>query len=330
MAARTQKMRAIAAYILNRYTNQELSVSRWRKTPATTGVWHDGKSQRQARIDFPGLVRRLHEQRCVDASSFPLPQLMSELFDSSVDVGVPQSIVGSDGGTVMFHLPMAMGTAFPLVPQIDREGIAVADMQAHVEGNIVSLFKALLASSYEAPQPRSGWLTSFRMLTSECVTAVDMMLHKIYLLAEYRGAELGWRFDRAAMGTRHGTRLADKFHWISIVSGKAFSLGSEAQRAFATLKKLRNHLAHFDPPCFAATLEELCGWLNLVPQIGEILWSIRRHLGQQLNETTVEILLLPCLQFIPIKMFDRDVPAPTEAIGYATASWPSAKIGGKT
>jgi hypothetical protein len=321
-AAPTQKMRAIAAYILNRYTNQELSVSRWKKKPAAIRTWHDGKTQREVRIDFSALVRRMHQHRRVDAINFSLPYLMSPLFDSAADIGVPQTFVGSDGGTLMLRLPMAMGESFPLVPQIDREGLAIADMQALVEGNIVSLFNRLVAKSHEAPQPRSGWLTSFRMLANECVTAIDMMLHKIYLLAEYRGSELGWTFERDAMGPRQGTRVADKLHWISLVSGKAFSLEKEPRQAFFTLKNLRNHLAHFDPPCFAATLEEVCGWLNLVPLIGEALWSIRTHLRQQLNETIVEILLLPRLEFLPKKMFGRDAPPPIAAIGYASASWP--------
>jgi hypothetical protein len=316
-------MRTIAAYILNHCTSQELSVSRWRKTKPAQGTWNDGKTNHVARIDFSALVTRLHQQRKVDAMNFSLPHLLSPLFDSSVDIGLPQAFVGSDGGTVTMRLPMAMGDAFPLVPQIDREGFAAADMQGLVESNIVSLFDSLVASSHHAPLPRSGWLTSFRMLVNECVTAIDMMLHKTYMLAEYRGAELGWKFDDAAMGTRHGTRLSDKLRWISFVSGRPFSLEPEPRRAFLTIKNLRNHLAHFDPPCFAATLEEVCGWMNMVPQIGEVLWSIRRHLRQQLNETIVEILLLPRLQFAPKKMFDREVPPPTEIVGYASASWPT-------
>lgn len=61
----------------------------------------------------------------------------------------------------------------------------------------------------------------------------------------------------------------------------------------------------------------------MVPQIGEVLWSMRRHLRQQLNETTIEILLLPRLEFVPMKMFEREVPPPTEVVGYKSASWPT-------
>lgn len=206
----TPRMRTIAAYILNHCTNQALTVSRWRQTRRAQGTWNDGTTDHVARIDFSALVSRLHKERRVDAISFALPHLLSPLFDSPVDVGLPHAFVGSDGGTVTMRLPMAMGDAFPLVPQIDRDGFAVADMQGLVEANIVSLFYSLASSSHDAPLPRSGWLTSFRMLINECVTAIDMMLHKTYMLAEYRGEELGWKFDGQAMGSRHGTRLSDK------------------------------------------------------------------------------------------------------------------------
>jgi hypothetical protein len=315
--------RLIAAYLLNSFLAQSKSVSQWKRTRPFEVRWQSNRGPVVGRVDFTALVGMLHDQRQVDGATFGLPPFLSPLFDSLVDVGLPQAMVGSDGGTVVMRLPMAMGASFPLVPQIDRDGFAAADMQVLVETNIVSLFHQLVRTSHDAPQPRSGWLTAFRMLVGECITSVDMLLHKVHLLAEYRGAELGWQYDAVRMGSRHGRRLMDKFGWVTVASGRPFSLTPSTHRAFRTLKDLRNHLAHFDPPCFAATLEELCGWLNLVPTIGDVHWSIRKHLRQQLSETTIQLLLLPRLAFHPDRRpFGRDAPPPDRPIGYASASWP--------
>ncbi len=315
------KCRAIAASILNLYLQKDFSVSKWRKTKPFDIEWGDAADRKRTRIDYDNFVQYMHDVGKADVSKSGLPALMSPLFDSPVDVGLPQAIVGSDGDTVKLRLPLAMGDSFPLVPMIDREGFAIADMQTLVEKNIANLFRYLVESSHLAPQPHSGWLTSFRQLIMECVTAVDMMLHKVYLLAEYRGKELGWRFDAGVMGPRHATRLMDKFKWISYVSNRPFSLSPANHEGFKKLKQIRNHLAHFDPPCFAATLAEVADWLNCVHDIGEILWSIRRHFAQQLSETTVEVLLLPRVEFIGCAIFDR-TPAPhDQTIGYRSASW---------
>jgi hypothetical protein len=220
------------------------------------------------------------------------------------------------------RLPTAMGEDFPLVPMIDREGFAMGDMQSLVELNIVALFNEMISASHLAPHPRSGWLTKFRLFVSDCITAVEIMLHKIYLLAEYRAKDLGWNFNKLELGPRRGVRVADKLQWISKVSGKPFALRPDTHASFKKLKELRNHLSHFDPPCFAATLVEVCAWLNQVRDIGDIIWSIRRHFRQQLSESTVALLLLPEVRFSGKVLFDREVPEHDQTIGYGSASWP--------
>ncbi|MGC4070364.1 MAG: hypothetical protein QM784_38010 [Polyangiaceae bacterium] len=315
------RCRLVAAYILNTYWNQDYSVSKWRRLPPFVIEWVDRGVRKVGRVEYNSLVADMHKRGRADMVNYGFPLLMSPLFDSPVDVGQANTVVGSDGGTVKIQLPMAMGESFPLVPTIDREGFAIADMQTLVELNIAALFRKLVATSNLAPSPRSGWLTDLRLFISECVTAVDMMLHKVHLLAEYRAKDLGWNFDAAKMGQRHAARLADKFRWLSLVSGRPFALPPETKRNFWKLKNLRNHLAHFDPPCLAATLAETCEWLNLVRDVADVLWAIRKHLRQQLSESTIELLLLPPLEFKGLTLFDRTPPPPEPTIGYHSASW---------
>jgi len=108
----------------------------------------------------------------------------------------------------------------------------------------------------------------------------------------------------------------NEFHWISLASGKPFALKPGTAREFTTLKKLRNHLAHFDPPCFAATLAEVRDWLNLVHTVADVLRDIRLHLAQPLSESTVNLLLLPRVEFVDQPLFDRIHPAQEQTIGY--------------
>lgn len=320
----TRRSREVAAYLLNTWLGLDYSISKWRKQAAIPFEWNDKNNvSRVAAADFRILVSHLSSRRTLNPRELGLPYAFSPLFDHSVDVGLPQCFVGSDGATLKVRLPTAMGEYFPIVPMIDREGFAMADMQSLVELNLVELFNEMLSTSHLAPQPRSGWLTKFRLFVSDCVTAVEIMLHKIYLLAQYRAKDFGWTFSESALGPRHGTRVLDKFRWVSMISGRPFALRPNTYASFKKLKELRNHLSHFDPPCFAATLVEVCSWLNQVRDIAEIIWSIRRHFRQQLSESTVALLLLPEVQFSGIVPFNRVVPAHDSTIGYASASWPS-------
>ena len=316
------RCRSIVAYILNLYTKKNLSVTKWRKTPPFKIEWVSQERIQRGFIDFNKMVQKCHLDRKFTVSDFGLPPLMSPLFDSPVEIGVPEAPIGSDGGTVKMRLPLSsLGDKFPIVPMIDREGFAIADMQTLVEQNIASLFRNLLNTSHLAPDPRSGWLTNFRLFVSECITAVDMMLHKVHLLAEYRADDLGWHFDAKTMGSRHGTRMIDKFKWVSQVSGRPFALTPSVRRTFGQIKDLRNHLSHFDPPCFAATMVEVCAWLNSVQGIGDVLWAIRKHLRQQLSESTVNILMLPRVEYSGKGIFGRVPPPHDKTIGYCSASW---------
>ena len=136
-----------------------------------------------------------------------------------------------------------------------------------------------------------------------------------------RALRKGWRFDREELGLRHGTRLKDKLAWIKTITGKPLDNAAQEVAAFDKLKHVRNHLNHFDPPCFAYHVDDLVGWLNLVPDIGRLLWKIRDKLDTQLSRGLVEIITLPMVTFVPLKPELPRKPHPEDA-GYRSTLWP--------
>lgn len=157
------------------------------------------------------------------------------------------------------------------------------------------------------------------MLINECVSIVDITLHQIYFMAEYRGKEKGWTFDKAALGSRQGQRVADKLSWIGKITGNPLH-EQDLIKNFKRIKDLRNHLNHFDPPCFAYTMEDVVGWLNRIPPIGKLLWRIREKCQAQLSRGIVEIIALPKIIFIPLDPTAPRIAQPSD-VGYLSSVW---------
>jgi hypothetical protein len=128
-----------------------------------------------------------------------------------------------------------LGPQFPLVPTLDREGVAYTSFQTTVVKRIAALRAQLVADS-DAPECEE-WFQLFRNLVSESVALIENTLHQVYFKAEYDRLP-GWRFDRAALGERHGRRVIDKLHWIFQITGKELD-AREEMKAFNQIRTLR-------------------------------------------------------------------------------------------
>jgi hypothetical protein len=117
-----------------------------------------------------------------------------------------------------------------------------------------------------------------------------------------------------------GRRVVDKFNWIAKIAGKPLDDARDEVAGFKKIKDLRNHLSHFDPPCFCCTLEDVKNWLNIIPDIGRLLWKIRNKLNAQLSVPIVELIMIPKVEFIPLKP-DDDRPISNDGVGYVTSIW---------
>jgi hypothetical protein len=165
------------------------------------------------------------------------------------------------------------------------------------------------------------WLTDLRLLFSESVSLVDITLHQFYFRAKFDGAAHGWHFDDKKVGPRKGIRLMDKFKWIGEITGSPLENAHDELRQFEILKNLRNHLSHFDPPCFAYTLRDVASWLNLIPDLGRLLWKIRKKIGVQLTPPLVKMILLPKVEIH--EKYVRATVQPDQPSGYITSTWPA-------
>jgi hypothetical protein len=165
------------------------------------------------------------------------------------------------------------------------------------------------------------WLNNLRMLLNESVSLVDITLHQLYFMAKYRGAERGWRYDETELGGRCGMRLSDKISWIGKITGRPLDDARDEWAGFVQLKAVRNHFSHFDPPCVAYTVEDICTWLNLISTVAALLWKIRAKLHAQLSRQLIEVLLLPRVEFVPLDPSAPRVPQPRDC-GYGSVVWP--------
>lgn len=310
--APTEQASAIAAAVFNscKGGGPPLTVGNYRKLK-TVRVVATGNPLR-----FTDVVRHIRETRGFDHARFGLPQLLSPLLDSSLWAAWDGPTFNADdpGYYVPLDLETPMGRTFP-APSIDREGAAYSSFQFFLQRNIVRLYHHCVET--ENPLDLNGdWLSAFRALINECVSIVDMTLHQLYYLAKHRGPELGFSFDESSLPSREG-RLMDKLRWVGLICGTPLDAQKE-ERKFDVLRRLRNQLNHFDPPAFAFHLEELVGWLNLVPAVGRLLWKIRDRMGTALTAELIQIILLPPVIFEPK---DPTAPRASKTRGSGYADW---------
>ena len=242
----TSEASRLAAYVLNRYTQADLSVTKYRKLRRLTGTLTDQRTgiSSELVLEFDALVDHIRECRTFRHEDFRLPPLECDWLDAS-GFGIAKSdapIATTDWSAFLkIALAVPFGHGFPLQPCIDREGVAFASFQEPIQRNITALHRRLVEESHQAASLRSNWLSDLRMLLNECISLVDITLHQLYFFAEHRGTEVGWRFYPEALGSRHGSRIADKLRWVGLITGKHLDDAATERRALSELKAVRNH-----------------------------------------------------------------------------------------
>ncbi|OIP36501.1 MAG: hypothetical protein AUK47_15030 [Deltaproteobacteria bacterium CG2_30_63_29] len=161
---------------------------------------------------------------------------------------------------------------------------------------IRELREALVNNSDEFSS--DAWFQNLRSLAGECVSLIDVTLHQLYFKAQHDPLP-GWAFDDTKLGERHNRRIADKLKWGFLISGNPLNAKEEIA-AFDSIRELRNHLQHFDPPCFCFTLErDAVKWLNDALLVGRLAWKIRQQVGAPLSMPLIRLLLAPEAAFQP-------------------------------
>jgi hypothetical protein len=322
----SRTLRDVALALFNQYSNESLSRNRalkqkprsvkWWKddvdaSGAPTKIWHTSRP-----FDLRALETHL-ESGAFNAGSFGLFDPMCNWLDPAVHMGPEFHYVDPNGVAVTMQAPMNLGATFPLVPRLDREGMFLTSFQARMQRRIVRLWNKIVETS--GNHFADEWFDDLRSLVAECISLIDTTLHQLYFKAQYSPLQ-GWTFDPDRLGERHGRRLMDKLSWVYQITRKQLHLTEAERNSLLRIKDLRNHLNHFDPPCFCYSLEDVVGWMNDVRQIAQISWKIRAALGSPLSSPLIGMLLLREVVFVP-KTPDRRLPQPSN-VGYGSASWP--------
>jgi len=99
---------------------------------------------------------------------------------------------------------------------------------------------------------------------------------------------------------------------------------TKEMKSFESLRKLRNHLMHFDPPSLVILLEEATEWLNQVLDIGFFLIKMREAIGIDLSVQLINYILQKEIVFNPEKRFSKRLPINSIKAGYLSSCWPDA------
>lgn len=337
-----QKTRTLAKLLLEQYTGQTRTLKKWRSHAPFTIPWVDSSSNpsvrgESARIWFDGFVRHLIQYRGLKHSEFNLcapEQAERNWMDAHVTVWGHYMPCNQEPSSFGIRVPLALGSAFPVAPCIDREGFATSSPQLHLQEAVIKAReRVILESPSFVPQVLdrekgqqaqfvfSGTppLAALMEFTGLYVSIVDITLMQAYYAGRYAASETGLTFRESAMGPATGRRVSDKLRWVSALTGKHLNAADEIE-AFNELKAIRNHLAHFDPPCFAASIDDVAAWLSSVSSLGWLLIKIRTCLGVPISGALVRMAMAPRVKAVP-----RDPAHPRHpqaaGAGYASSTW---------
>ena len=277
-------------------------------------TWKDASGQPTSRAwRFDTVVEEVCRTCDFEPKDMGLPSAGSRTLTSDFSYAHDVPAMADAAGPFRVKAVGSLGASFPLIPTLDREGGIFTSFEDVLQQSVVESHARLVDSSDAMLHP--PWVNNLRILINDVVSSVDIALNYLYLLAEHN-PKLGWRFDRTQLGVRHGRKMEDKLGWVEKITGRPLNARDE-RAAFRTLRELRNHLNHFDPPCFAYTIEDAACWLNLVPEVGLLLWEMRKCIGEPLPRGLVRWLMLRPVNFSP-KDSARPRPPQLPTAGYAS------------
>lgn len=312
-------VRQILAYMIGKWVGMNLSVTKMLK--ARDLKLRAAQGSTSIPVDIQALLKSMAVNRNCDVASMGVEE-PGELWLDGGPMHIKRNfcVLPGHDATFTLALQVPLAATFPLRPGLDREGFGYASFQHPLQLNVIRMRHTLVVASHLIVEAHPDWINWFRSLVSDCVSLVDITLHQIYFRAKFGGNQT-WRFDEAALGPRSGVRLAEKLKWIGLITGRPLDNARDELRAFHKMRKMRNHLSHFDPPCLVLTIDDIAEYLNLIPAIGTLLWKIREKVGAQLTSPLVSMILAP--RVLPNQADSaRPRPAQTKNSGYRSGAWP--------
>lgn len=306
-------LREVALELMNFYTQKMLSRKKWQKiNPQIVNCWQGDKSWQSKPVSLFLFENYLEKNNSFDFKHFDLIDPLTYWMDSSISISLSSNFM-----KIASPFPVTLSNNLPIRPTIDREGYIYTSMQLTIQKNIKRIVSYLVANSYNYLSVE--WFDYLRFYFSECVSLIDITLNQLYIKAEYEPFP-SWKFDRDYLGPRINRRMSDKIDWVFKITGNALDDAYEEKQALNRIKAVRNHIQHFDPPCFGYTLEDVSEWLNESKMIARLAWKIRKRIGASLTQPLIELLLLPDVKFVP-KDQNRIRKKQEDDVGYKSTCW---------
>lgn len=280
----------------------------------------NGDKQTSKHINYSIISDYIRTHGLFSSKDFNLPPMDCFWLDHSLDMKINFQVTDETGtlGLVSGIPQQQYGKDYPIIPKLAREGSLFTTFQPQLLNRIIKMRSKLIEHSELALT--DDWIFDLRSLINDSISLLDITLTQIYIKAQY-DKQPNWKFDKDKLGERHGRRLNDKLKWIYQISGKNMDIEPEKE-TLETLKGIRNHLMHFDPPSLVITVEEATNWLNGIVDLGIILIKIRRTVGVEVSEGLVNFILQKEVIFNAKNINELRKPVGTDATeDYRSSTW---------
>ena len=315
-----------ALILIRQFLGKEQSLKKWREDDNLYHfTWEDPKSKKSIttkKINYKLIAEHLRLNNSFDEKMYDLPTIWSSWLDRSIDLSINYHYVDKNGDVLQMAdgtLPQEYGENFPLKPMLDREGHVFTTFLPQLTKRIIKQRSLLVENSHLALM--HDWVFDLRSVINDSISLIDITLNQLYNKAEFSPEE-GWKFDKEKLGLKINRRIKDKFKWVREISGNELNIETEFPK-FETLRTLRNHLNHFDPPTLVITLEEAAEWLNDILYIGQILIKIRQALKTPISSSLIELVAQKKIIFNPEAAFIKRSELNSNKFGYKSSIWQS-------
>jgi hypothetical protein len=313
-------------YLTEYYLGQiRQDIKKWKKDHTLYNLnWQPPEAKvgfTSKKINYLKIAEELRSESKFDIKKFILPPIECLWLDRSIDISLNCHMVESgskEALSIIDGTPQQQyGGNYPINPKLDREGHIFTTFQPQLIKRIVKQRKSIIENSENALNP--DWVLDLRSVINDSISLIDITLNQLYNKAEY-SPKPGWTFNKKIMGEKNSRRIKDKLKWVRQISGNPLEIENEVPK-LDRLRKLRNHLNHFDPPTLVITLEEATLWLNDILYIGMILVKIRKALNAPLSNPLIDLIVQREAVFNPEAAFQKRLPIVFGQTGYSSAIW---------
>lgn len=324
----TARRRDVIEIILKLISGETKSRRRWQDTPRKEFTWTDRSGARRTTppLCFTDLDNGLRHQ---GVDYLRTVNLDGELGAHTwLESGIAFTGMHGPYNQVEASQVIALGTThnfgagFPLSPRLDREGYATTSPQAALARQILLSRMRIIENASEFLRLKEAEHSQFSLLMDYCnsiTSLMDATLIQAYYRACYGGKEANLRFDIQAMGDTVGRTFDDKIAWLDKMAGAPFR-DHEGLSSFNAIRRVRNHLAHFDPPMFACSIDDVVSWLNCAGPIGVLFLRIREHLHCGPTSELLQLALAPDVAPNIMNKEDGYYPQSSES-GWESVRW---------